>query len=397
MKVDICPGGECPTKCGFRNDSIDCLLVDNNGFIVVAEELTSIGRSLVDYDDSLMQSLVERRVFHKIQMIDYQAICSRNDQMTSDQQRVAAAAASGAMGSVPGGNITAMLLATAAASSSSSSSSVRPQTMLSPARLELAQSLVANLAAGLVWTVSTLYSALLLRSAAFEPEDLFGAESLIGRLHQWQRSALIADAQSASANQSLLAALPNKTYLRPCETTVTLYETRPNDHSSKLYSDAPEYYETKCGCSAWYVYDAVPKTNLIVLIVNTTSACRRCDSAAQATGNSPLAQATPFVTPLVDLSTGQGASLSAKSSAPNGRNPSPEEQVCAMLERDQPLYVQKPSSCLAHHPDESQIHICGRATHRATIGGPLALLSVIVTILTSLDARHWMRGRVARP
>lgn len=99
-----------------------------------------------------------------------------------------------------------------------------------------------------------------------------------GEQQQVQRSVVV-DAQSAVANQSLLALLPNKTYLRACEKPLTLYETRPID-PSKLSRDSPEYFITKCGCSGWYVYEAVSKTNLIMLIVNITSACRRCEPVA---------------------------------------------------------------------------------------------------------------------
>jgi hypothetical protein len=356
VKVDICPNGECPTRCGLRNDTIDCLLVDNNGFIVVGEELPHIGRPLADYDNRLMQSLVDKRVFHPVQIVDYQAICARNEQQANaelQQQRPGAvlAASSGAA------NLSAMLLAV---SSSAGESSAAVPKLLS---LELARSLLANLAAGLVWTATRLYSAFLLRSAVDQdPSELFGDESLIGRLHQWQRSALMAEAQSASANQSLLALLPNKTYLRPCERTSTLYESRPYE-PSKIHSDSPEYYVTRCGCSGWYVYDAVPKTNLIMLIVNTTSACRRC-------ADQPVAGASPLA-PLVDAPLGPAK--------PAGGNAA-EEQVCSMLERDQPLYVQRPASCMTSHPDESQIHICGSAA-RAQPSGLCVLLPLLVAIV----------------
>lgn len=406
-KVDICPNADCPTRCGLRNDSIDCLLVDNNGFIVVGEELPHIGRSLVDYDERLMASLVERKVFHAIQITDYQAICARPDQtgvwLTEQQQQRAAAAAAAASQAVQlqvaapltSGNISALLMA------SSSSSSGRSLPSAPGLKLELLQALVANFARALVWSASTLYSALLLRSAApndLDPEELFGPASLLGRLHHWQRSALMADAQSAVANQSLLALLPNKTYLRPCEKTQTLYETRPHaNEQPKLYSDTPEYFVTRCGCSGWYVFDLVPKTNLMMLIVNMTSACRRCSEpfgsqlltpvassgagASQAGGSGggqglaptvPLAPGSrvPIISPLVDMQAppsvlrplaSSSDSSSALSQATSSRSLA-EDQVCAMLERDQPLYVQKLGSCMTHHPDEAQIHICGSGT-----------------------------------
>ena len=388
QKVQICPNGECPTKCGLRSDTIDCLLVDNNAYIVVGEELAHIGRSLADYDDKLLASLVEHKVYQQLVVADYQAICARNDQAelaarqaaaTLQQQQQAAASAQ-----------SAQLQAAAAASSSASAASAPSLGQGAGSALErLSVQVLANFARALIYTTGTLYSALFLRSAV-QPHEWWRSsepQSLLGQLYQWQRSALLtADAQSAIANQSLLALLPNKTYLRPCEKQVTLYDMKPPIAGS----ESPIYYETKCGCSGWYVYDQVPETNLLMLLVNTSSSCRRCETPAlQSVSLVPTALA-----PLVDTSLPPpapqpvqtpSAAAAATPSAP--RNPA-EEQVCAMLEHDAQLYVSRPPSCLASHPDEKQITLCGGAGR--SIGFPawaplvwLLACSLAVALLAS--------------
>lgn len=345
VKVDLCSGGQCPSKCGFRNDSIDCLLLDNNGFIVVGEELAHIGRHLTDYDENLMQALVDRRLYHKIPISDYQAICARND--PGDQSR-------------PGGSgPLASVASNSAMFSSPASTSAWPRKPYQFG-LQVGRAVASNALAALSWIYSMASSGLL-------------AGLGLGREHE----LLLADAQSASANQTVLSLLPNKTYLRACERTLNLYETRPSD-PSKMLNDKPQYYVTKCGCSGWFVYDQVADTNLVLLFVNTSVSCRRCELNANLV---PVPAAVP-----VDLSASPGG-------VPAGglvANKTAEDQVCAMLEREAQLYPKRPDNCYAHHPEEAQINICGSASRSGQMSGILLQLSCL---LASLHVLAGGRGR----
>lgn len=351
VTIDICPNGECPTKCGFRNDTIDCLLVDNNGYIVVGEDLPHIGRSLLDYDEKLLASLVERRVFHKIQLMDYQAICTRSDSELSSQQRGSLAS------SLSANNF-----------NSAGFSSWNPTNSFS---LQLLGQLMSNFAACLIWLGSSVISMLAYQSGFTELTEQ-SMSTIMGQPMHWQLGSSFVGAQSAVANQSVLALLPNKTYLRPCERLVNLYETRPSELSKLTGGDAPEYYVTKCGCSGWYVFDAIPKTNLIMLIVNTTSACRRgCEQAASSV-------ILPPAPPVVASDALNGAP--AQPLQPAG-NKTAEDQVCAMLEREAQLFWKKPDTCYAQHPEESQIHLCGGANRSAKLDlWLLLLLSALASV-----------------
>lgn len=380
LKIDICPNGQCPVKCGFRNDSIDCLLVDNNGFIVVGEELPYVGRSLSVYDEKLMLSLVNKRLFHQINLTDYQAICARSaEQVAADQRAAAQAVAQATAGGQPSGNQLQQL-------SQISSSSISSPSISAP----LISGLLANAAASLAHLAYTLGSLLALKGSLIDLERLWlargpGEESTMEPLFQEQ---YLISAQSAVSNQSLLALLPNKTYLRPCERLVQLYETRPLD-SEKLVQDSPEYYETRCNCSAWFVYKAVPRTNLIMLIVNTTSACRRCEQPSAAPAAAPqlipttIAQAPPPPSNYIPIEVGPG-SAAAPTTAAVG-NKTAEDQVCAMLERDAQLYIMRstPESCYAYNQEEAQIHLCGGSRG---LEAPIGLIIMATTLLLLLLA-----------
>lgn len=396
-KVQVCPNGECPNRCGFRNDTIDCLLIDNNGFIVVSEELPFIGRSLLDYDEKLMYSLVERRVFYQVKIIDYQAICTKSntEQVVNDAQR--------------NQFLTGSSNPTQLSQISSSSESIL-NVKSRKAYLTIGQVFLSNLIACANWLLSTFYSMILFH---FTYKDLtengklffFNGDNLNEMQHQHQHQHQqtnlfqAVNSQSAIANQSLLALLPNKTYLRPCEKTMTLYETRPID-PSKLYNERPEYFITKCGCLSWYVYDLIPKTNLIMLIVNTTSSCRtKCpqqastEQAAPQQGNFiPVVTLPPPETVLASNQAITGDTTAAAATASG--NKTAEDQVCLMLERDAQLYIRRPQhhslaqqqqqhqeTCLSFHPDESQIQICGSANKSAIVSKLLMLSSLIMVIV----------------
>lgn len=352
VKVDICPNNNCPTKCGMRNDTIDCLLVDNNGFIVVGEELPYVGRSIAEYDNKLMESLVAHRVYHQVQVIDYQAICPRNDQ-ANDQKSASIPPAS-----------------TVATQTSSATLNLE----IDPFKRGILRAVAVNLASSLLWIASKLYTTMFIKSAM---DDIpFDSDGIFGQLAQWHRSAIMAEAQSSTTNQSLLALLPNKTYLRPCEKINTFYETRlDKNHPERLSKDTPEYFVTRCNCSGWYVYDAVPKTNLLMLIVNTTSSCRRCElDTEKKTPNNYL----PVVaTTIIDPSTGS-LMPNGNGNGYSGANKAAEDAVCSMLERDSQLYAHKVASCQESHPEEAQIHLCGAADKSIHINWLLLIVNLLI-------------------
>uniref|UniRef100_A0A452U5V0 Calcium voltage-gated channel auxiliary subunit alpha2delta 4 n=1 Tax=Ursus maritimus TaxID=29073 RepID=A0A452U5V0_URSMA len=54
---------------------LDCLVIDNNGFILISERSQEMGRFLGEVDGALMTQLLSTGVFSQVTMYDYQAMC----------------------------------------------------------------------------------------------------------------------------------------------------------------------------------------------------------------------------------------------------------------------------------------------------------------------------------
>ncbi|XP_072766737.1 voltage-dependent calcium channel subunit straightjacket isoform X2 [Anoplolepis gracilipes] len=74
-----CEGlGNCNRHCG--DDAWACYLIDNNGYIVAAEDETDAGKFFGKVRGSIMINLVKEGVFERIRIFDYQAVCCKNTQ-----------------------------------------------------------------------------------------------------------------------------------------------------------------------------------------------------------------------------------------------------------------------------------------------------------------------------
>lgn len=69
-----CDGlGNCHKHCG--DDSWACYLIDNNAYIIAAENEADAGKFLGEVRGPIMNSLVKEGIFEKIRIFDYQAVC----------------------------------------------------------------------------------------------------------------------------------------------------------------------------------------------------------------------------------------------------------------------------------------------------------------------------------
>lgn len=311
---EMCDEARMKIKCGQLNDTIDCLLIDNNGYIIVSEDLDFIGRHLKSYEPIILQKLVAAGAYHAINITDYQSVCMKHEEKEQP----------------------------------TSSSGNRISTLAG----QKLYSLLFNLALNALTAIT--YSLALLSQTVADALHLTAQ-------FQGQSAATM---KQLAALQPMLSLLPNKTYLRPCERILTRYETRP----ATISSNVPEYYTTRCGCDAWFVYEQVPKTNLIMLIVDSSPNCRyKCDQVAQL-------DAANQVDP-------SGQSIQEQDSIPiDGTT---ETQVCSMLERENSLYRKRLDSCFSHHPDEEHIKICGSAATLPVAHYLLAtcmLISIMITV-----------------
>ncbi|XP_049817631.1 voltage-dependent calcium channel subunit alpha-2/delta-3 isoform X1 [Aethina tumida] len=66
----------CRNTCA--SDKLDCYVLDNNGFIIISENNHHTGRFFGQIDGTIMDSLVQDRIYKKIAVYDYQGSCSKS-------------------------------------------------------------------------------------------------------------------------------------------------------------------------------------------------------------------------------------------------------------------------------------------------------------------------------
>ncbi|KAA0713549.1 Voltage-dependent calcium channel subunit alpha-2/delta-3 [Triplophysa tibetana] len=65
--------GKCSISCD--NDEISCYLIDNNGFIVIAEDSSLTGVFFGEAEGAVMSKLISMGSFTRVNMYNYQATC----------------------------------------------------------------------------------------------------------------------------------------------------------------------------------------------------------------------------------------------------------------------------------------------------------------------------------
>nr|XP_019951490.1 PREDICTED: voltage-dependent calcium channel subunit alpha-2/delta-3-like [Paralichthys olivaceus] len=65
--------GKCSISCDDEN--INCYLIDNNGFILVAEDYTLTGKFFGEAEGAVMSKLLQMGSFKRVTLYDYQALC----------------------------------------------------------------------------------------------------------------------------------------------------------------------------------------------------------------------------------------------------------------------------------------------------------------------------------
>lgn len=73
----------CSATSGCRktcsSDELDCYLLDNNGFVLLSENNEHTGKFFGQIDGTIMDSLVQDRIYRRISLTDYQGVCSDRD------------------------------------------------------------------------------------------------------------------------------------------------------------------------------------------------------------------------------------------------------------------------------------------------------------------------------
>lgn len=75
--LSLCPqctaGSVCKKTCA--GEELDCYILDDNGFIILSEDLTQTGLFFGQVDGTIMDSLVQDRIYKKVTVYDHQGRC----------------------------------------------------------------------------------------------------------------------------------------------------------------------------------------------------------------------------------------------------------------------------------------------------------------------------------
>lgn len=70
---------QCPSNLTIcepcSSDYVDCYVLDDNGFVVVSETHKYTGRFFGEIHGGMMNELVDRQIYERTTVVDYQAIC----------------------------------------------------------------------------------------------------------------------------------------------------------------------------------------------------------------------------------------------------------------------------------------------------------------------------------
>jgi hypothetical protein len=64
--------------------NVGCYLLDNHGYIIVSKNLQETGHFFGEVQGYVMATMVEEGIFKLIKIYDYQAVCFKGDEITSD-------------------------------------------------------------------------------------------------------------------------------------------------------------------------------------------------------------------------------------------------------------------------------------------------------------------------
>ncbi|XP_017854506.1 voltage-dependent calcium channel subunit alpha-2/delta-3 isoform X2 [Drosophila busckii] len=67
----------CKRTCA--SDNLDCYVLDNSGFVIISEEMEHTGKFFGQIDGTIMDSLVQDRIYKRVTVNDYQGVCSESD------------------------------------------------------------------------------------------------------------------------------------------------------------------------------------------------------------------------------------------------------------------------------------------------------------------------------
>ncbi|XP_041769971.1 voltage-dependent calcium channel subunit alpha-2/delta-3 isoform X3 [Anopheles merus] len=199
----------CEKTC-FTGD-YQCYVIDNNGFVVISEQLQETGAFFGEVKPAFMQRLLDDSIFRNVTVYDYQAVCFM------------------AKGSINLGTV-----------------------LQTP--LRLLWWLLTNTFSYLVWVVMQLFLSL---ARAYDEMYDTGAYDVVPELGDLDDPTL-----NRYKEPEFNKVLINRTRPEPCDHVITLYELNMDVDPSVYTKEAHQ-------CERPYVVLPIPSSNLLLLVLDT--------------------------------------------------------------------------------------------------------------------------------
>nr|XP_012134761.1 PREDICTED: voltage-dependent calcium channel subunit alpha-2/delta-3 isoform X3 [Megachile rotundata] len=309
-----CSGTNCKKNCA--SEELDCYILDNNGFIIISERHEHTGKFFGEIDGTIMDSLVQDRIYRKVTVTDYQGRCSPQESHQSKASRISDSVATSI--AIFGNFLWNMAF------------TFNFQHLWQDA-FAFADESVLPLDVHVISDDSIFTDT---GGEAHEFESFVAGDSTddpsFGENDQFPKVPAIATATPVSPGTTRATSTyypQMQTKLRTCEKKTDLYILQPERLNTSGQSNPLKGKLTNChitGCERPFSVQKIRHTNLILLVVDTLCPC----------GSKQLS-----IEPIEALT---------------------EPGACTA--RRERLYRRRPPKCINYHPEEMEIKFCGDAS-----------------------------------
>ncbi|XP_062707159.1 voltage-dependent calcium channel subunit alpha-2/delta-4 isoform X3 [Aedes albopictus] len=319
-------GSSCKKNCA--SDELDCYLLDDNGFVILSERNEHTGKFFGQIDGTIMDSLVQDRIYRRIAFMDYQGICSdRDNPYTAAGEPL---------------------------------KPIRPMSWLLKYIVSFATYWLSILPTPVAsWHQSNSYY-----DTDNDFEEVYEYENnyempaehnpydFTTPDYELHSTPMPHRSQATSGPR----VVPDPAHARPCDLKTDLYILQPDRLNSSGQNNPLKGKLTNChssGCERPFSVQKIPHSNLILLVVDVLCPC----------GSKQL-----------DIEPQEVHGGAGKLGACGVRRMAKEK----MLRK-------RPNRCISYHPEEIEIKQCGTATglFRASIFSTIATF-VLIWVLTSV-------------
>ncbi|XP_021912830.1 voltage-dependent calcium channel subunit alpha-2/delta-3 isoform X4 [Zootermopsis nevadensis] len=323
--TSTCSG--CKKTCA--SEELDCYVLDNNGFIILSETAYHTGKFFGQIDGTIMDSLVQDRIYKKVAVYDYQGAClDQKSPYSDDATRL---------------------------------SPLQPFRWLLHWAFSRAVWLAMQLNLSPSWVLANDDGAAVY-SDDYETNnfDQYSTRD-DGRIPDGGSTSETQMKQQPSASAPTSASANNRTVPRPCDKRVDLYILQPDRLNTSGQSNPLKGKLTNChitGCERPFSVQKIPCSNLILLVVDTLCPC----------GSKQLS-----ITPQeVSYDSVQGMAVTTQ----------------CRIKPQEMMYRRRPPKCMNYHPEESEIKLCGNCG-RAYLSASVFVFCLLVWIFSDIIVRHW--------